>query len=79
MTAAAKKAAAAPAKKAESDETPDSKPAKKSGNTYKANGLIQVPVGEQVLQFFAGDVLPAGIGQDTLDRLLEDGLIADSE
>jgi len=64
--AAAKKAAAAP--KAE----------KGSGLVVTAP-LISVQVGEQVLQFRAGDVLPKGIDDDSLEHLTKRGFIAERE
>lgn len=65
---AAKKTAAPKAEKAE----------KGSGVVVTAP-LIAVPVGSQVLQFRAGDVLPNGIDADVLERLSGRGFIAEAE
>jgi hypothetical protein len=64
---AAKKTAAPKAEK---------KDEKGSGITVTAP-LIAVPVGEQVLQFREGDVLPNGIDADVLERLTNRGFIAE--
>lgn len=68
----------APAKKAESSS--DERPAKKGDKTYKVSApLIAVTVGEQVLQYREGDILPGGIKQDSLDQLSELGFVAEND
>lgn len=39
--------------------------------------LIAVKVGEQVLQYHSGDVLPGGVDKETLERLSDLGFIAE--
>ena len=65
------KKAAAPKKAAESEDAP-----RKGGKTYRVSApLIQVTVGEQVLQYSEGAVLPGGIDKDQLDHLSDLGFI----
>ena len=76
-----------PAKKASAPKAADRPPsgdapttAKKGGKTYKVTApLISVQVGERVLQFAAGDVLPGGLSQDALDHLNRRGFIAEAD
>jgi hypothetical protein len=76
VTAAAAKKDVAPSPAEQGDET---KAAKKSPTFRVTAPLIAVTVGEQVLQFSAGDVLPNGIDQGSIDHLTELGFIAESE
>lgn len=56
-------------------------PAKgKGGDSYVVVGpLIQVEVGEQLLQYSFGDVLPDGISEKSLAHLTENGLVQKGE
>lgn len=66
-------------KKAESADSGD-KPAKKKGATYQVTApLISAHVGQQVLQYGAGDILPDGLDQDSLDHLIDLGFITETD
>lgn len=72
---------AATKKAASSSDDADSKPtSKKKGATYRVTApLISAHVGQQVLQFSSGDILPDGLDQDSLDHLLDLGFIAEND
>lgn len=52
---------------------------KKSDVYTVAGPLIQVVVGSQLLQYSFGDVLPAGIDENALKHLTENGLVQKGE
>jgi hypothetical protein len=50
--------------------------ARSSSDGYRVVGSrIQVVMGEQVLQFANGDVLPEGVDEASLERLVDRGLV----
>lgn len=69
---AAKKAAA---KTAASSDAADEAPKFEASGYIVTAPLISVVVGEQVLQFRSGDVLPKGIDDDSVERLTDRGFI----
>lgn len=68
MTAAAKKTAAA---KPKADDASGGD----LGGYVVTGARIQANVGSQVLQFSTGDVLPEGIDKESLERLVDRGLV----
>lgn len=70
---------AAAAKKTAAAKPADEKPAEKSkgGGLVVIAPLISVRVGDQVLQYRVGDVLPGGIDEDSLQHLTDLGFIAE--
>lgn len=67
------------AKKAAARPTAETKSAKKGPAYQVVAPLVAVKVGEQVLQYYAGDILPDGVAQDSIDHLSELGFIAEPD
>lgn len=64
------------AKKTAASKPKDDNAAEGNLSGYVVSGArIQATVGSQVLQFSHGDVLPKGIDEESLERLVDRGLI----